>query len=99
MNVIGDVDGRTCIIQDDIVDTAGTITKAATALKVNGAERVLACAVRLLDVGDFRIGSEEYADDDGGLGRIRARIERGVLDLLEDNRGSPALEKIEQQAA
>jgi ribose-phosphate pyrophosphokinase len=45
MNVIGDVDGRTCIIQDDIVDTAGTITKAATALKTNGAARVLACAV------------------------------------------------------
>ena len=45
MNVIGDVEGRTCIIQDDIVDTAGTITKAATALKKNGAERVLACAV------------------------------------------------------
>ena len=45
MNVIGDVAGRTCIIQDDIVDTAGTITKAAQALKDNGAERVLACAV------------------------------------------------------
>jgi ribose-phosphate pyrophosphokinase len=45
MNVIGDVEGRTCIIQDDIVDTAGTITKAATALRNNGAERVLACAV------------------------------------------------------
>jgi ribose-phosphate pyrophosphokinase len=45
MNVIGDVAGRTCIIQDDIVDTAGTITKAATALKANGAERILACAV------------------------------------------------------
>jgi ribose-phosphate pyrophosphokinase len=45
MNVIGDVEGRTCIIQDDIVDTAGTITKAAVALKANGAARVLACAV------------------------------------------------------
>jgi ribose-phosphate pyrophosphokinase len=45
MNVIGDVAGRTCIIQDDIIDTAGTITKAATALKDNGASRVLACAV------------------------------------------------------
>ena len=45
MNVIGDVEGRTCIIQDDIVDTAGTITKAATALVDNGAARVLACAV------------------------------------------------------
>jgi DNA topoisomerase IB len=31
-------------------------------------ERVLACAVRLLDVGMFRIGSEQYADDDGGIG-------------------------------
>src|SRR5882762_2791535 len=45
MNVIGDVEGRTCIIQDDIIDTAGTITKAAIALKANGAGRVLACAV------------------------------------------------------
>lgn len=45
MNVIGDVEGRTCIIQDDIIDTAGTITKAASALKNAGAARVLACAV------------------------------------------------------
>jgi ribose-phosphate pyrophosphokinase len=45
MNVIGDVEGRTCILQDDIVDTAGTITKGATALKDNGAARVFACAV------------------------------------------------------
>ncbi|MDE3153732.1 MAG: ribose-phosphate pyrophosphokinase [Acidobacteriota bacterium] len=45
MNVIGDVRGRTCIIQDDIIDTAGTIVKAATALVNNGAERVIACAV------------------------------------------------------
>jgi ribose-phosphate pyrophosphokinase len=45
MNVIGDVKGRTCILQDDIIDTAGTIQKASTALKDAGAERVLACAV------------------------------------------------------
>ena len=45
MNVIGDVEGRTCILQDDIIDTAGTIQKAATALSAAGAERVLACAV------------------------------------------------------
>ena len=45
MNVIGDVDGRTCIIQDDIIDTAGTIQKAAVALKQAGAAKVLACAV------------------------------------------------------
>src|SRR6187399_814362 len=45
MNVIGDVAGRTCILQDDIIDTAGTIVKAANALKANGANRVIACAV------------------------------------------------------
>jgi ribose-phosphate pyrophosphokinase len=45
MNVIGDVRGRTCILQDDIIDTAGTIVKAATALMDAGAERVLAGAV------------------------------------------------------
>jgi ribose-phosphate pyrophosphokinase len=45
MNVIGDVEGRTCIIQDDIIDTAGTIQNAALALMENGAARVLAAAV------------------------------------------------------
>ncbi len=45
MNVVGDVRGRTCILQDDIIDTAGTIVKSATALKENGAARVIACAV------------------------------------------------------
>jgi ribose-phosphate pyrophosphokinase len=45
MNVIGDVKGRICILQDDIIDTAGTIQKASVALRDAGAERVLACAV------------------------------------------------------
>jgi ribose-phosphate pyrophosphokinase len=42
MNIIGDVKGRTCVIVDDIVDTAGTLCKAAQALKENGAKKVLA---------------------------------------------------------
>jgi ribose-phosphate pyrophosphokinase len=45
MNVIGDVKGRTCIIQDDIIDTAGTIVGAARALVADGATGVFACAV------------------------------------------------------
>ena len=42
MNIIGDVKGRTCIIMDDMVDTAGTLCEAAQALKNGGAARVLA---------------------------------------------------------
>jgi ribose-phosphate pyrophosphokinase len=45
MNVIGEVGGRTCVIADDIIDTAGTIQKGAQALVDAGATRVLACAV------------------------------------------------------
>lgn len=42
MNIIGDVDGRTCVIIDDLVDTAGTMANAATALKKFGAQKVVA---------------------------------------------------------
>jgi len=42
MNIIGDVDGRTCVIMDDMVDTANTLCEAARALKERGAVRVVA---------------------------------------------------------
>ena len=42
MNIIGDVEGRTCIIIDDLVDTAGTLCEAAIALKDHGASKVIA---------------------------------------------------------
>ncbi|MFT5117729.1 MAG: ribose-phosphate pyrophosphokinase [Kiritimatiellia bacterium] len=44
MNLIGEVDGRTCIIVDDMVDTAGTLCGAANALKEKGALKVIAYA-------------------------------------------------------
>ncbi len=44
MHVIGDVDGRTCLILDDIVDTAGTLIKTVDALLEAGAKKVYACA-------------------------------------------------------
>jgi ribose-phosphate pyrophosphokinase len=44
MNIIGDVRGRECVILDDMIDTAGTITNAARALHEKGAQRVLAAA-------------------------------------------------------
>jgi ribose-phosphate pyrophosphokinase len=42
MNIIGDVEGRTCVLIDDLVDTAGTLCQAAKALKEHGAARVVA---------------------------------------------------------
>jgi|TARA_B110000908_G_scaffold63046_1_gene76627 ribose-phosphate pyrophosphokinase len=42
MHIIGEVKGRTCVLVDDMVDTAGTLCKAAAALKKNGAEKVVA---------------------------------------------------------
>ncbi|HEY9447678.1 MAG TPA: ribose-phosphate pyrophosphokinase [Burkholderiales bacterium] len=42
MNIIGEVDGRTCVIVDDLVDTANTLCEAAAALKRRGAAKVLA---------------------------------------------------------
>ena len=42
MNIIGDVKDRTCILIDDLVDTAGTLCQAAEALKEQGAKRVVA---------------------------------------------------------
>ena len=42
MNIIGDVTGRTCVMIDDLVDTAGTLCQAAAALKAHGAVKVVA---------------------------------------------------------
>lgn len=44
MHIIGDVEGKTCVLIDDLVDTAGTLCHAATALKEHGAKRVIAYA-------------------------------------------------------
>lgn len=52
MNIIGDVQDRTCVIMDDIVDTANTLVKAAVALKEQGARRVVAyCTHAVLSGG------------------------------------------------
>ena len=52
MNIIGDVKDRTCIIIDDIVDTANTLSEAALALKKHGAKKVVAYATHPIFSGD-----------------------------------------------
>ncbi len=44
MNVVGDVAGKTVVLLDDLIDTAGTLVKGAQALLANGAKAVSACA-------------------------------------------------------
>ena len=51
MNIIGDVQGKTCLLIDDMIDTANTLCKAASALKERGAERVLAYATHAVFSG------------------------------------------------
>jgi len=64
MNIIGDVRDRTCVIMDDIVDTAGTLTKAAQALKDEGAKRVVAyCTHPVLSGGAIARIQESALDE------------------------------------
>ena len=52
LNVVGEVKGMTCLLIDDMVDTAGTLTTAAAALKERGAERIYVAATHALLSGD-----------------------------------------------
>ena len=52
MNIIGDIENRTCLIIDDMIDTANTLCKAAAALKERGAEKVLAYATHPVFSGE-----------------------------------------------
>ena len=64
MNIIGDVRGRTCVIMDDIVDTAGTLAKAAQALKDEGAKRDVAyCTHPVLSGGAVQRIQESAMDE------------------------------------
>jgi len=64
MNIIGRVEGKTCIILDDMADTAGTLTEAANALKGAGAKEVHACATHAVLSGPAieRINSSDMSE-------------------------------------
>tara|TARA_Y100000588_G_scaffold284998_1_gene302665 strand:- start:9080 stop:10036 length:957 start_codon:yes stop_codon:yes gene_type:complete len=64
MNIIGDVDGRSCVLVDDMVDTAGTLCKAANALKDQGARHVVAyCTHAVLSGGAVKNISDSALDE------------------------------------
>ncbi|MGE0873288.1 MAG: ribose-phosphate pyrophosphokinase [Burkholderiales bacterium] len=92
MNVIGEVEGRTCVIMDDMVDTAGTLCKAAQVLKEQGAKRVVAyCTHPVLSGGAVaRIADSDMdelvvtdtiplGEDARACGKIRQLTVAGLL--------------------
>lgn len=86
MNIIGEVKDRTCVIMDDIVDTAGTLCKAATALKENGARRVLAyCTHAVLS------GAAAARISDSDLDEL---VVTDTIPLREDARECPKIRQV-----
>ena len=83
MHVIGDVQGRTCLVIDDLIDTAGTLVKTASALMENGASAVYACC---LASGAVRAGGGEHFEvvHHGGGGHEYHSAERGCAAGTED---------------
>jgi ribose-phosphate pyrophosphokinase len=64
MNIIGEVEGRSCVMIDDLVDTAGTLCRAAEALKREGAKRVLAyCTHPVLSGNAVRNIEDSFLDE------------------------------------
>ncbi|MGB1192240.1 MAG: ribose-phosphate pyrophosphokinase [Pseudomonadales bacterium] len=64
MNIIGDVSGKTCLLVDDIVDTAGTLCTASSALKEQGADKVIAyCTHPVLSGPAIERISESHLDE------------------------------------
>jgi len=85
MNIVGDVEGKTAIILDDMIDTAGTLTEAANAVLKNGAKRVIAVATHGVLSGP-------------AIERLeKSNIERVILtDTIPLSAAAQACKKIEQ---
>ncbi|MGI9329889.1 MAG: ribose-phosphate diphosphokinase [Gammaproteobacteria bacterium] len=94
MNIIGEVEGKTCVLIDDMVDTAGTLCQAAVALKERGASRVLAYITHALLSGPAieRVLNSELdelvvtdtiplSEEAQAIGKIR---QLGVAELLAE---------------
>jgi ribose-phosphate pyrophosphokinase len=85
MHIIGDVEGRTCVIVDDIIDTAGTLVKTAEELHSRGAARIIAAGVHPVLSGP-------------ALDRIEASVVEEVIvtDTIPSHEGVAACRKIRQ---
>ncbi|MBI5083515.1 MAG: ribose-phosphate pyrophosphokinase [Acidobacteria bacterium] len=92
MHIIGDVEGRDCLIIDDLIDTAGTLVKATEALLESGAASVTACATHAVLSGaavqriqDSRLKEVVFSDsiplrpDAAACGKIRVLSVAGLL--------------------
>jgi len=86
MNIIGEVKGRTCVIMDDMVDTAGTLCKAAQALKERGALKVLAyCTHPVLSGAAISRISESDLDE---------LVVTDTIPLSEEARACPRIRQV-----
>ena len=86
MNIIGDVDGRTCIIMDDMVDTANTMCEAAQALKDRGAKRVVAYCTHPVLSGTAVQRINQSAMDE--------LVVTDTIPLREDAKASPRIRQL-----
>ena len=103
MNIIGEVDGKTCVLIDDMIDTAGTLCLAAAALKENGAKRVVAYITHPVLSGPAveRVGNSQLDElvvtDTIPLSEAAAACEKirqlGVAELLAETMRRIALDE------
>ncbi len=80
MHIIGDVAGETCIIVDDMIDTAGTLCQAARALKEEGAAEVYACATHAVLSGP----ALQRISEEAGLAEVVVTNSIPVADKIKD---------------
>jgi ribose-phosphate pyrophosphokinase len=86
MNIIGDIDGRTCLLVDDMVDTAGTLCNAAAALKDRGAKKVVAYCTHPVLSGP--------AVDRINASRLDELVVTDSIPLRDDARTSPRIRQL-----
>ncbi len=84
MHVIGDVKGRSCLIIDDLIDTAGTLVKTAAALMENGATEVYACSSHAVLSAS---GGGEHSRDSV----IREVVVTNTIPLTEEAKREPKI--------